>query len=204
MSGQLRAVAVVIAVAVIVFFVYRNHRHNLAANTGDASISVLVAKTTIQKGTTGAAIRQAHLYKVANIPQDQIRRSGAIFDPSALAGKKALLTGKAAVKDIPAGQPLTMGDFAPFHPPVWTPRARAVVIKPASSTLGRIVAGSYVDVWVAGDGHGSHTPHSLYRNLEVLAVSTGNGTITLRAMAQQVGRLISASANDRLIVRPHQ
>ena len=83
---------------------------------------------------------------------------------------------------------------------------RAVVIKPASVTqIGRqITAGSHVDVWVATTGHGSNKLRTLDRHMEVLGTSPSAGRVTLRATLQQAGKLVYASANDRLVVRLHR
>jgi hypothetical protein len=106
MSGRFRVMVVVIAVAAIAFGVYRNQQHH-ARNAIGGPIMVLVAKTLIQKGTTGDAVgSDAGLYRFAGFPSSQIE-TGAIVDPSELVGE-------VAVKDIPAGQQLTAGDFDPL------------------------------------------------------------------------------------------
>src|SRR4051812_9976767 len=63
---------------------------------------------------------------------------------------------------------------------------RAATIKPASARqIGRqTTAGSQVDVWAA-TGHGSNTLRSLYRNVLVLDVNAGDGTVTLVAQRPQ-------------------
>ena len=101
MSGQLRAVAVVVAVAAIAFVVYRNHHHSYRNEVVGGPVLVLVAKRPIQKGTV---IRTTgRYYKVADFALSQVK-AGAITDTS-------MLTGAVAVKDIAAGQQLTAADF---------------------------------------------------------------------------------------------
>lgn len=113
MSVRVQAIATVVVLTAVVVLAYRNHHHG--PTTNQQLTGVLVARTTIPKGTTGAAIRQRHLFKLAEIPQDQIQsHAGAIFSPTALAGRYTLLAGKVTVKDIPAGQPLTVADFEPL------------------------------------------------------------------------------------------
>jgi flagella basal body P-ring formation protein FlgA len=103
MSGQLRTVAVVVAVGAIVFVVYRHQHHSPVMAIG-GPVAVLVAKRPIQKGTTGNLIRATgRYYKVANFALSQVK-AGAITDTS-------MLTGAVAVKDIVAGQQLTAADF---------------------------------------------------------------------------------------------
>jgi flagella basal body P-ring formation protein FlgA len=106
MSARFRVIVVVIAVAAIAFGVYRNQQHR-GRNAIGGPITVLVAKTLIQKGTTGDAVgADAGLYRLAGFSSSQIE-TGAIVDPSELVGK-------VVVKDIPAGQQLTAGDFDPL------------------------------------------------------------------------------------------
>ena len=106
MSGRFRVIVVVIAVAAIAFGVYRNQQHH-DRNAIGGPIFVFVAKTLIQKGTTGDAVgSDAGLYRLAGFPSSQIE-TGAIVDRSELVGK-------VAVKDIPAGQQLIAGDFDPL------------------------------------------------------------------------------------------
>lgn len=204
MHRHLRTIAVLIAVVGIVFAVYQ-HEHSYRTSHG-LPIDVLVAKRTIQKGTTGTAIRDAVLYQVAVVGKAQIE-NGAILDPS-------MLVGKVATEDINPGQQLTVADFASAaQGSLGPPYQRALIIKPTSSRqIGRqITAGSHVDVWVATARHGSNTNsrpvlRRLYGNMEVLNVNTSNGTVALLATPQQAGRLIfvSGKANDRLVLRLHR
>lgn len=159
-----------------------------------------MAKRPIQKGTSGDLIRtSSRFYKVAGFASSQVR-AGAITDTSTL-------TGKVAVKDIPAGQPLTLDDFAASHAiPISPGDLRAVVVKSSNEIDSRIAVGSKIDVWVANNRHGSNPLRSLYRKMNVLAVDTTSGTVTLRATATQAAMLVyvSGKTNDRLVVRAHQ
>ena len=71
---------------------------------GCPPISVLVAKSLIQKGTPGAVIASTNVYQVGSIPKSQVK-SGAFVDPKTLAGQ-------VATTDIFPGQQLTASDFA--------------------------------------------------------------------------------------------
>lgn len=107
MNLRLRAIAALIAVAAIVFVVYRNHHHGPVLNTGgDLPIPVLVAKGPIQQGTAGLVIAKIPLYRVEAVRVSQIR-PGAFVDPSALRDK-------AALTDIASGEQLTATEFG--HP----------------------------------------------------------------------------------------
>jgi Flp pilus assembly protein CpaB len=209
MHNHLRAIAAVIALAAIAFVVvYRNHHHLRTCTGCGLPLHVHVANKPIQKGTPGDVIRtNASYYKLANLPRSQIE-TGAILDPSTLAGK-------VAVKDIQTGQQLTAAEFAAGSPGMPGPsmNERAVVIKLTSpKDIGsQITAGSHVDLSIATIRHGSNTNHravlrKLYGNMYVLSVSTNGGTVTLRASPQQAGRLVyvSGKANDRFVVRLHR
>jgi flagella basal body P-ring formation protein FlgA len=115
MSVRLQAIVTVVVLAAVVLVVYRNHHRSPANDTGGEPIGVLVAKTTIPKGTSGGAIGQGRLYKLAEIPQAQLR-NGAIFDPSALAGKFAPLASYVTLRNIARGAPLTSANFGPATP----------------------------------------------------------------------------------------
>lgn len=202
MRGRLGAVAVVVALAAIAFAISaatQSKRPNI--HMAAAAIPVaLGAQKQIQEGTAGDVIRTTRgFYRAVHVASGKVA-AGAIVDPSRL-------TGKFAAKNIPAGQQLTVADFAPVsHVIPITPGGlrRAVVIKPSNQIGGQITAGSRVDVWVAATGQASTRFRAVDRNMLVLAVSTSDGTVTLRAMRNQVGKLVYAAANHRLVVRPHQ
>src|SRR3954454_1897819 len=83
------------ALAAIVLLVYLNSYRN-SVNSNAQPLSVLVAKSVIQKGTPGNVVGTTGLYEVASIPKSQVK-SGVFVDPKTL-------TGKVAVADIYPGQ----------------------------------------------------------------------------------------------------
>src|SRR5712691_5228106 len=89
--------------AAIALLVYLNH-YRSSVNSGVQPMSVLVAKSLIQKGTPGDVVGSTKLFQVASIPRDQVK-SGAFVDPKTL-------TSKVATVDIYPGQQLTAADFA--------------------------------------------------------------------------------------------
>src|SRR5947208_3118149 len=89
-------------IAAIALLVYLNHYRN-NANAKNTAISVLVAKSLIQKGTPGNVVGTTDLYQVSSLPKSQVK-DGAFVDPSTLGGKVALT-------DIYPGQQLTSADF---------------------------------------------------------------------------------------------
>src|SRR4051812_47311655 len=88
--------------AAIVLLVYLNQYRN-SVDTNVQPISVLVAKSLIQKGTPGSIVGTTGLFQVATIPRNQVK-TGAFVDPKTL-------TGKVAATDIYPGQQITATDF---------------------------------------------------------------------------------------------
>jgi pilus assembly protein CpaB len=181
-------------IAALALIVYLNHYRN-SVNAKTVPIQVLVAKSLIQKGTSGDVVGTSGMYVKTNIPKNQVK-SGAFVDPSTL-------TGKVAVTDIYPNQQLTSTDFAVSTTGIsgqLALRERAVVIPLGSPQAvgGQITSGSHVDVWVSYNGNN----RLLFQNMYVLAVSGGN--VTFRGTNAQVGSLIFASQNGSmwLALRP--
>jgi Flp pilus assembly protein CpaB len=191
--------AVIAAVALIV---YLNQYRNSVNNT--ATIRVLVAKHTIQQGTSGNVISSNELYKWSTISKSNPTAAGALVDPSTL-------TGQVAVKDIDAGLPLTAADFGPATNSLaeqLNANQRAVVIPLASPQQvgGQITAGSHVDVWVSRTINGRTKVQELLQNIYVLDVANGN--VTLRTSPHQSGMVVFSATDQAenaqiwLVLRP--
>jgi Flp pilus assembly protein CpaB len=196
------AAAVLAAIALLVYLnSYRN-----SVNSKNQAISVLVAKSLIQKGTPGAIVGTTSLYQVTSIPKKQVK-DGAFVDP-------ATLTGKVAATDIYPGQQLTASDFVAANPEALTQRLdrtqRAVVVSLGSpeEVGGQIASGDRVDVWVginaASNGVSQPIFRELYQNMYVMNAGTNGGNVTLRATPRQAGTLVFASDNAKiwLVLRP--
>jgi Flp pilus assembly protein CpaB len=197
------AAAVLAAIALLVYLnSYRN-----SVNSKNQAISVLVAKSLIQKGTPGNIVGTTSLYQVTSIPKKQVK-VGAFVDP-------ATLTGKVAATDIYPGQQLTADDFVAANPDALTQRLartqRAVVVSLGSpqEVGGQIASGDHVDVWVglnaqASSGVTSPIFRELFQNMYVMNAGTNGGNVTLRATPRQAGTLIYASDNAKiwLVLRP--
>ncbi len=190
--------------AAIVLLVYLNQYRN-SVDSGAQPVSVLVAKSLIQKGTPGDVVGSTALFQVSSIPRKQVK-AGAFVDPKTL-------TGRVAVADIYPGQQLTEADFTVGNPNALTQRLsrdqRAVVIPldgPAQ-VGGQILPGDHVDVWVALNAQGANgVSRSIVRealqNMYVLGAA--NGSVTIRATPKQAGQFIFASQNAKiwLVLRP--
>ena len=193
-QGTILLGVIAAVIAAIALIVYLNHYRNSVK--GNPTVSVLVAQKLIQKGTPGDLIRQSSgYYKATAIPKAQVK-TGAIADPSTLAGQVALA-------DIAPSQQLTATDFGPTTSSVadsLPPNMRAVVVPLGSpqSVGGQIGAGNHVDVWSSFN----HVNRLLFQNMYVLGLSGSN--VTLRATPRQAGLLIYASQNGQmwLVLRP--
>ena len=192
--------------AAIALLVYLNH-YRSSVNSGVQPMSVLVAKSLIQKGTPGDVIGSTKLFQVTSIPRDQVK-NGAYVDPKTL-------TGQVAAVDIYPGQQLTSADFTVANVNALTQRLardqRAVVV-PLDSPAevgGQIVSGDHVDVWVvlsaqAANGVSRPVVRQVLQNMYVLTAGTNGGNVTIRATPKQAGMLIFASSNAKiwLVLRP--
>jgi Flp pilus assembly protein CpaB len=168
-------------------------------------VSVLVAKSLIQKGTPGDVVGSSDLFQVSSIPRTQVK-TGAFVDPKTLAGKVAAV-------DVYPGQQLTATDFVIGNPSALTQRLardqRAVVIPldSAAELGGQIGVGDHVDIWVAISSQGSNgvsrtVVREVLQNMYVLGAN--GGQVTFRATPRQAGQLIFASQNAKiwLVLRP--
>ena len=192
------------ALAGIVLLVYLKQYRN-SVNGKAAPISVLVAKSLIQKGTPGNIVGTTQLFQLSAIPKDQVK-TGAFVDP-------ASLTGKVAVTDIYPGQQITAADFAVGGNPLVQQLARderAVVVPldAPGEVGGQIGPGDHVDVWVGFNGQGSSgvsrpIVRELMQNMFIMNIGPGGG-VTVRATPKQAGILIFASQNAKiwLVLRP--
>jgi pilus assembly protein CpaB len=188
----------------ILLLVYLNQYRN-SLNAKAAPISVLVAKSLIQKGTPGDIVGTTRLYQVAAIPKDQVK-TGTFVDP-------ASLTGKVALTDIYPGQQITAADFgiggnALTQQLARDQRAVVVPLDSPGEVGGQIGAGDHVDVWVGFNGQGANgvsrpIVREVLQNMYIMSVGAGGG-VTVRATPKQAGTLIYASQNAKiwLVLRP--
>jgi Flp pilus assembly protein CpaB len=202
-QGTILLGVIAAVIAAIALIVYLNHYRNSVQN--NAAVSVLVAQKLIQQGTSGDVLRtNPSYYRATSVAKSNVE-TGAVVDPSTLAGQVALA-------DISPGQQLTAADFGPAGSSVannLNPRQRAVVISLGSpeSVGGQIAAGSHVDVYVSSTAQASNgvsrpTVRLLFQNMYVLGAAGGD--VTLRGTPTEAGQLIYASQNATvyLTLRP--
>jgi Flp pilus assembly protein CpaB len=194
--------------AAIILIVYlKNYRSNI--NSANATVSVLVAKNLIQKGSPGNLVATNRQYQVSAISQKELL-VGAISDPGALRGL-------VATHDIYPGEQLTATDFAPLAPGSLqtdlsgNQRAIAVPIDAAHGMTGQIGAGDHVDVFVgvnqAGAGGARPVIKLIIADALVLRTPTTGapaGTVVLRGSGRQTAALAFAADNGKLwlVLRP--
>jgi pilus assembly protein CpaB len=202
-QGTILLGVIAAVIAAIALIVYLDHYRN-SVKGNSAPIQVLVAKSLIQKGTSGDVVGSSGLYQISNIAKNEVK-TGAFVDPSTL-------TGKVALTDIYPGQQITAADFGATTSTLLPKLARdqrAVTIPLGSpqEVGGQITAGSHVDVWVESSAQGNNgvtrpIAKLLYQDMYVLTASSGN--VWLRATPTQAGALIFASSNYQiwLVLRP--
>ena len=208
------ATAVVAGLVLLVFL--NRYRHNVADS--GKPVSVLVAKTLIQKGTPGDVIATQDRFQVTDLRKSQVKE-GAIADP-------AVLRTQVAAQDIYPGQQLTTSTFTHTRDQVLSrlaanQRAITVPLDSAHGMIGDVKAGDHVDVLagfnVQPDGAGVARPvlRTLMQDVLVLRTdssSTGgltggnnsNKNVVVRVSDQQAAQLAFSSDNGKvwLVLRP--
>jgi Flp pilus assembly protein CpaB len=178
-----------------------------------ALVTVLVAKQTIPKGTSGAVVAAKDLYTVTTIRESQLLE-GAMSDP-------ATLRDKVATREIFEGAQLTAVDFGAAGDSLaaqLTDRQRviSVPLDSAHGLIGGIEAGNRVDVYAGFNvvplgpdgrpldgGQGRPVTRLILADVPVLAVgdkASGSGTTNVSLGVDDVdaAKLAFASDNGKL------
>jgi Flp pilus assembly protein CpaB len=140
-SLYLAAIAALLAGMVILIYLNR-YRENL--QTGGTPVTVLVARSTIPKGTSGSVVAQKRLFTATTIRESQLRE-GAISDP-------ASLTGRIATTEIYEGAQLTAADFSTEATSLASAltdleRIVSIPLDAAHGLIGQAEEGDHVDVY---------------------------------------------------------
>jgi Flp pilus assembly protein CpaB len=191
---------------------YRN-----SVDESGAPITVLVAKSLIEKGTPGDIVGLKGLFQTTDAPRDQLQ-DGAITDPSALHGRLA-------TSDVYPGQQLTTGDFSASASGALgaqiagNQRAIAVPIDTAHGMVGQLRTGDRIDV-LAGfnvaSGGGGFTARPvmkvLTQNVLVLeapkraatGVASNAAQVVLRTTYREAAEIAWAVDNGKIwvVLRP--
>jgi Flp pilus assembly protein CpaB len=216
-GGTVALGGVAALLAAFVLLLYLNqYRSSVAADS--EPVTVLVAKTLIEKGMPGDVVGLRKLFQPDEAPQSQVK-DGAITDPSTLRGR-------VAVEDIYPGQQLTVTDFAGTTDAIGAKlagkhRAIAVPVDAARGLVGRVEPGDRVDVLAGfnvlgntGAGQGRPVVKVMMQNALVLdapaqtaaGIAAGNQTanVVLRVNRDQATEIAWAVDNGKvwLVLRP--
>ena len=128
----------------LLLLVYLN-RYRSSVKVANETISVLVAKGTIHKGTPGDVVGSDQLYQPTDVAKSEVV-NGALTTA-------ASLRGRVAVADIYNGQQLTAADFKPVasgaigNELTRDLRAISVPLDSAHGLIGDVHEGDHVDVF---------------------------------------------------------
>src|SRR6266545_7424769 len=131
------------AFGALLLLMYLAQYRNSVDEAGEP-ITVLVAKSLIEKGTPGDIVGLKGLFQTSDAPQSQLK-DGAVTDP-------ATLHGRLATSDIYPGQQLTIGDFAASADGAigtqiaGRQRAISVPVDSAHGMVGQVRTGDRVDI----------------------------------------------------------
>jgi Flp pilus assembly protein CpaB len=202
--------------AAFLLLLYLNqYRSSVTADS--EPVTVLVARTLIEKGMPGDVVGLNKLFQSDEAPKSQVK-DGAITDPSTLRGR-------VAVEDIYPGQQLTVADFAGTTDAIGAKlagkhRAIAVPLDAARGLVGRVEPGDRVDVLAgfnvlgnSAGGQGRPVVKVMMQNALVLdapaetaaglaAAQTAN--VVLRVSRDQATEIAWAVDNGKiwLVLRP--
>src|SRR5215216_815331 len=97
--GGTIALSLMAAVLAAVILVAYLHRYRESVKESGVPVTILTAKSLIEKGTSGEVIATQDLYQVSTTPKGEVS-NGAITDPD-------VLKGRVATADIYPGEQLT-------------------------------------------------------------------------------------------------
>jgi pilus assembly protein CpaB len=144
-TALVAGVSALLAAALLMVFL---NRYRDSVSGGDEAVTVLVAKTLIEKGSPGDVIAEDSIFQTTTMKKDDLK-DGAISDPSNLKGK-------IATQDVYPGEQLVAGEFAPATPAIVNrlrgyDRAISVPLDESHGMIGEVRSGDHVDV-LAGMG----------------------------------------------------
>ena len=202
--------------AAFVLLLYLN-QYRSSVTSDSEPVTVLVARTLIEKGMPGDVVGLKKLFQSDEAPRSAVK-DGAITDPSTLRGR-------VAVEDIYPGQQLTVTDFAGTTDAIGAKlagksRAIAVPVDSARGMVGRVEPGDRVDVFagfnVLGNigGQGRPVVKVMKQNALVLdapaettaGVGAANqtATVVLRVNRDEAAEIAWAVDNGKvwIVLRP--
>jgi Flp pilus assembly protein CpaB len=197
-----------LAAAILMVFLAQ-YRRSLDGSEG--SVTVLVAKNLIEKGSSGTVLAENSIFQTARVKKSDLK-DGAIADP-------ANLRGKVAADDIYPGEQLVTTDFAPTTGGVrehitGDERGISIPLDSAHGMIGDVQAGDHVDVlYLSGatgqtaGAQGRSVLVTMLRDLQVLRApkkakgamgGSATQSVVLRATDAQAAKLAFASDNGKI------
>jgi Flp pilus assembly protein CpaB len=205
------------AFGALLLLMYLAQYRNSVDESGEP-ITVLVAKSLIEKGTPGDIVGLKGLFQTTDAPRDQLE-DGAITDPSALRGRLA-------TTDVYPGQQLTTGDFSASASGALgaqiagNQRAISVPVDTAHGMVGQLRTGDRIDVLAgfnvttgAGGGFSARpVVKVLTQNVLVLeapkraatGVASNSANVVLRTNYREAAEIAWAVDNGKIwvVLRP--
>ena len=216
-GGTVTAGGLTALVAALLLLLYLSN-YRASVNDSGEPITVLVAKSLIEKGTPGDLVGLKGLFQTSEVPKSQLA-DGAVTDPQTLRNRLA-------TTDIYPGHQLTTADFAASASGALgtqltdTQRAISVPVDSAHGMMGRIRAGDRVDILAgfnvtSGSGSAASRPvvKVITQNILVLDAPDQAGAgvgasntvnVVLRTEYQEAIELAWAADNGKLwlVLRP--
>jgi Flp pilus assembly protein CpaB len=190
-NGMLAIAATVAFLAGAFLLLYLSQYRDSVNDT--SPVTVLVAKSLIEKGTSGDIVITSGMFETNRITQSEAK-NGAIEDPSKLRGR-------IAATDVYPGEQLTAKEFTDTtdsltNDVTGVDRAISIPLDSAHGMIGDVKAGDHVDV-LAGfnkDNGGAGTGQPLLRAI------MQNATV-LRAPASAKGSGIGTNRTQNVVLK---
>lgn len=204
-----------LAAAVLMVFL---SQYTKSISGDDQPMTVLVARSLIEKGSSGSVIAEKSVFQTARVRKSELK-DGAVSDPSNLRGK-------VAADDIYPGEQFVITDFTPTTGGVrdrlgGSDRAISLPLDNSHGMIGDVHSGDRVDVYVvlrasgaAGTGANRSLLKTLIQDALVLrappkAKAGGSGPtnteqVVLRVDEAMAPKLAFASDNGKIwiVLRP--
>lgn len=207
-------IAALLAGAVLLVFLnaYRD-----STRDDDVSVSVVVAKRLIERGSAADVLADEGAFQRASVPKSELKE-GAVVDPATLEGTNA-------VGDIYPGEQILASDFLPVAPRAvyqlrGADRALAIPGDAIHTNSGELRAGDHVDILAAFNSSQGGEPGTggqpviklLMRDVPILRAPVGGngsagsagGEIVVKARDDRAAQLAYAADNGTLwfLLRP--
>jgi len=198
--GGTAAIGGFAAIAAAAMLLLYLNQYRDSVNSSGEPMTVLVAKSLIEKGTPGDIVGLKGLFQTAEVPRNQLKE-GAVSDP-------ATLRGTVATADVYPGGQLTTADFAGSAGGALgtriadDQRAISVPVDAAHGMMGRIQAGDRVDVYASFNvdrgalGRSNPVLKVLAQNVLVLEAPNRTGTGVSAAGSNTVNVVLRTDFQD--------